>query len=355
VISRKAAPAPSEPETALARAGDGTSGAATESAAPIIEVPATFATDEAMVTIEGRVQDESMVVDLRVNDRPVGLGSDGAFRFERGVPEGSSKFEIVALDEWGNRAVTEIEVTRQTLSLNFGSYHALVIGNNDYSGMPTLRTAVADAEAIAETLGTRYGFTVDLLLNATRHDIIGAMSALRASLTFEDNLLIYYAGHGVIDPVTERGYWLPVDADENNPANWVSNDDITNMLKAFPARHVLVVADSCYSGALTRQVAARLETWQDRKAWLERLLEKRSRTVLSSGGLEPVADSGGSGHSVFASALLSVLRENTEIVEAQGLFDPVRQRVVLNANQTPQYSDVRLAGHEGGDFVFVPQ
>jgi hypothetical protein len=27
--------------------------------------------------------------------------------------------------------------------------------------------------------------------------------------------------------------------------------------------------------------------------------------------------------------------------------------VVLNADQTPQYSDIRRAGHDGGDFLFV--
>ena len=322
---------------------------------PVIDLPVRLDTNAALVTIEGQVTDASNIVDLRLNDRPLPIGPDGRFSTQRGVPEGISDFEIVALDEWGNRAEIRLEVNRQAQMLDFGNYHALVIGNNNYADMPVLRTAMADAEAIADTLTTRYGFNVELLLDATRYDIIRVMSEMRASLTFNDNLLIYYAGHGIVDPVTERGYWLPVDADADNPANWVSNDDITNMLKAIPARHILVVADSCYSGTLTRQAPARLKTWQDRQAWLERLLEKRSRTVLSSGGLEPVADSGASGHSVFANALLTALRGNTEIIEATGLFEPVRQMVVLNANQTPQYSDVRLAGHEGGDFVFVPQ
>ncbi len=355
-VSRKDAPA----ETAVANVDtDGAPPAAPstgdDSRPPRIQLPAEIETDEAVITLEGRIVDESTVVELRINDRIVPLGAGGTFRVQRGVPEGTSDFEVVALDEWGNRGAAIVTVKRVSLALEFGRYHALVIGNNAYSGMPALRTAVADAEAIAETLSTRYGFTVDLLENATRYDIISAMSNLRATLTYEDNLLIYYAGHGVIDPVTERGYWLPIDADPDNPANWVANDDITNMLKAFPARHVLVVADSCYSGTLTRQAPARLETWEERHAWLERLIGKRSRTVFASGSLEPVADGGAGGHSVFAAALLDVLRENTEVIEAQGLFEPVRQRVVLNANQTPQYSDVRLAGHEGGDFVFVPQ
>ena len=181
------------------------------------------------------------------------------------------------------------------------------------------------------------------------------MSDLRATLAYDTNLLIYYAGHGVVDPVTERGYWLPVEAEQSNPANWVSNDDITDMLKAIPARHILVIADSCYSGTLVRAAPIDLETWEDRRDWLKRIVEKRSRTALASGGLEPVADAGSGGHSVFAAALLDALQENSEVIEAHELFAPVRKSVVLNANQTPIYSDIRLAGHDGGDFIFAPK
>ena len=28
--------------------------------------------------------------------------------------------------------------------------------------------------------------------------------------------------------------------------------------------------------------------------------------------------------------------------------------MIVNADQTPEYSDIRLAGHDGGDFLFVP-
>ena len=190
--------------------------------------------------------------------------------------------------------------------------------------MPKLKTAVSDAEAISEVLEDSYGFEVTTLVNATRYDLIAAMSNLRQNLHFGSNLLIYYAGHGIVDPVTERGYWLPVDAHENNPANWVSNDDITNMLKAIPSQHILVVADSCYSGTLVRAAKIKLDSSGDRRDWLKRLSEKRSRTVMASGGVEPVMDSGGSGHSVFADALLNALQENTDIIEAQELFEPMR-------------------------------
>jgi len=323
--------------------------------APRINLPPKLVTEDREIDIAGSVSDESAIVEMFVNERRVALGSDGSFRVRQRLKLGINKFAFRATDEWGNRAEKRIDVERKRLDLALGSYHALVIGNNEYRNMPKLKTAVADAKAISRVLEDRYGFSVTTLINATRYDVIGAMSELRATLAYDTNLLIYYAGHGVVDPVTECGYWLPVEAEQSNPANWVSNDDITDMLKAIPARHILVIADSCNSGTLVRAAPIDLETWEDRRDWLKRIVEKRSRTALASGGLEPVADAGSGGHSVFAAALLNVLHENSEIIEAHELFAPVRKAVVLNANQTPIYSDIRLAGHDGGDFIFAPK
>ncbi len=175
----------------------------------------------------------------------------------------------------------------------------------------------------------------------------------RAEHNETDNLLIYYAGHGSLDIGSDEGYWLPVDAEPDNPVNWVSNNDVSGQLRAMTAKHVMVVADSCYSGKLTRSVATSLKTGTERTAWLKRMNGRRSRTALTSGGLEPVVDAGGGRHSVFAKAFITALAENEGVMEGQRLFDTIKRPVVLNANQTPQYSDIRLSGHEGGDFMFV--
>ena len=129
---------------------------------------------------------------------------------------------------------------------------------------------------------------------------------------------------------------------------------MTRSTRGINAKHVMVIADSCYSGALVRSAPARLETNAERVAELRRLASKRSRTALVSGGLEPVYDGGGDGHSVFTRTLLTTLRESDEVIDGHALFSAVRRPVVVNAQQTPQYSDIRFAGHEGGDFLFVP-
>ncbi|WP_417916616.1 caspase family protein [Candidatus Electronema sp. JC] len=239
----------------------------------------------------------------------------------------------------------------------FGRFHALVIGNQNYRHLTKLQTPLADAKEVAEVLKTQYGFTVDLLLDKRRDEIKLALSELRKTMIDErDNLLIYYAGHGYLDERTSTGYWQPVDAEKDNDVYWLPTDEISRLLKAVRARHVLIVADSCYSGSLLmRDSGARLPAAASRDEWLKRMQAKRSRTALTSGGEEPVADGGGSGHSVFAKALLEVLRENKEILDGDSLFDRIKRPVILNADQTPLYGDIKMTGHEMGDFLLVPK
>ena len=236
----------------------------------------------------------------------------------------------------------------------YDSYHALVIGNNAYQNLPELETAINDAEAVAELLERRYGFTVRLMRNATRADILRALNDFRAELTEADNLLIYYAGHGYLDRTTQTGFWQPIDAEMYDDLNWIANEDLTRRINAMTANHVMVVADSCYSGTLVRAAETELPTGGEREAWLERMVEKRSRTAMVSGGLEPVSDAGTEEHSVFAYAFLTALEENGVALDGQSLFRIISRPVIVNAEQTPQYSDIRRAGHEGGEFIFVP-
>jgi len=239
-----------------------------------------------------------------------------------------------------------------SMTLDFGSYHALVVGNNDYQYLPKLNTAINDAQSMARVLQNSYGFNVRFLRNGTRADILRSINGYRRTLTNRDNLLIFYAGHGWLDKEADQGYWLPVDAEKQDSTNWISNSSITDALRALEAKHVLIIADSCYSGKLARGVNIRIRT----KNYYKKICEKKARTVMASGGLEPVADEGGKGdHSVFASALIEALNENQGVLDATLLFSQIRRPVMVNADQTPEYSDIRKAGHDGGDFLFVKQ
>lgn len=236
-----------------------------------------------------------------------------------------------------------------------GRYYALVIGNNAYTSIPKLKTAEADAREVAALLKDSYGFETRLLLNATRQQIMAAFTSYRRELTPDANLLVYYAGHGINDKDADKAYWLPVDATLDDQSNWIIADEITTALKVIPAKHVLVISDSCYSGTLTRGLGESLPRPTEREQFLQRMAAGRSRTLMASGGNEPVSDGGGGGHSIFAGALLRGLREmdKGQFTAAELFRSHVEESVAGRANQTPEYNPLRNSGHESGDFIFV--
>ena len=238
-----------------------------------------------------------------------------------------------------------------------GSYYALVIGIDVYPApLPKLKTAVADARAIAVVLKERYGFQVQTLLDhdATRVSILDAIAHYRNTLGTTDNLLIYYAGHGYADHEADKSYWLPIDADSIYSANRIIADDLTTDIRVLPARHVLLISDSCYSGGLSRDpnVIAQSEGQQ---GFLDRMLRTRSRTLMASGGDEPVSDGGSNGHSVFANAVLTALSSmsRAEFTASDLFYNSVRQQVAGKSSQLPQYSIIRNSDNGDGDFVFT--
>jgi len=242
-------------------------------------------------------------------------------------------------------------------ALATGPYYALVIGNNNYHYLHKLQTAVNDANAIAQLLRERYGFQTKILLDATRQQILDAIVEYRKDLPAGSNLLIYYAGHGHHDRDSDESYWLPVDAQSDSNANWISADDITRDIKAMSlAEHVLVISDSCYSGYLTRDADAAIDP-SEQNAYLEKMMKSKSRTLMSSGGDEPVADGGAPGHSVFASVILESLSQiDQNDFTASYLFQRyVQPAVGGKSGQLPQYNVILNSGHAYGDFVFARQ
>jgi hypothetical protein len=235
-----------------------------------------------------------------------------------------------------------------------GQAYALVIGIDRYDDatFPTLKTAGADAEAVGQVLRERYGFEAQILRDSTRHEILTAIDRYRRIASESSSILIYYAGHGIYDSATDKAYWLPRDAESLGTANWISADDITSGIRAIPARHVVVISDSCYSGGLSREAIVEL-TSADHSRYIDSAEQRKSRHLLSSGANEPVSDGGG-GHSIFADALLRGLNNiPASDFTAHELFqDYVTVLVAGRSPQSPQYVPIRNSGHEGGDFVF---
>lgn len=328
----------------------------------------------------GRVTAPAGLVAVTVNDVAVTPNEFGVFTTTLPAPDGDAPVIVAAIDRQGKRGEARFTLRANAATppavaaskpgnraiasrVDFGAYHALVIGNNDYRTLPDLTSPVNDANALAELLRSRYGFKTTVLLNADRYQILSALNTLRESLTPADNLLIYFAGHGELDEVNQRGHWLPVDAERDSTANWIPTTAVTDILNIMRAKQVMLVVDSCYAGALTRSSVSRLAagmTESERLHWLKTMAARRSRTVLTSGGVAPVMDAGGGRHSVFAKALLEVLASNTDAIDGQRLHREVAARVAYAAanmrfDQVPEYAPIRFAGHEAGEFFLIPE
>ncbi|PLX05404.1 MAG: hypothetical protein C0594_07475, partial [Marinilabiliales bacterium] len=264
---------------------------------------------------------------------------------EVNLKEGKNTVSIVVSTPEG----TEESSRTIDFQLTESVYHALVIASQTYEDdrIADLSFPIQDAQKLIDVLVEKYTFdreNVIFLQNPTKAEIIGALHSLRTKVSDVDNLLIFYAGHGLWDKEMSTGYWLPVDADKDNPVNWMPNTDLTNYLKAIKAKHILLLADACFSGGIFRTRAA----FKDLKS-VEKLYNMPSRKAITSGTLKEVPD-----QSVFIHYILNRLNENiNDYLSGEQLFSSIRMAVINNSPNVPQYGTIQNTGDEGGDFIFI--
>lgn len=340
-------------------------------------VPASSRTSD----IAGMVTAKSGVRQLSINGQSVKVAANGSFRVRIPVAANGTDVKISAVDGDGvqrNRDFTILPESagaiagngnpntapasqRTPAGVKLGRYHALVIGNNDYSGYPKLASAISDSQRIGSLLKQKYGFQTTVLNNANRFEILSALNDMREKLTADDNLLVYFAGHGEMD-AKQQGYWIPVDGQTGAPNTWLSNRAVSDMLNTMAPKHVMVMADSCYSGTMTKAAVPVFATQGGAAGWgrwVQAATTSRSRTALTSGGLAPVPDIGRGGNSHFAGAVIAALEDNSQLLEGQRLFREVFTALASAAAesdmvQAPQYAPIQFAGHEAGEFFFSP-
>jgi hypothetical protein len=335
------------------------------------------AVEKAEVEIEGSVSWSAPAKAVLVDGKSASLKPDGTFRHKATLKAGANAIEIVALTADGRTHEKLLEFVfegdKKALE-GEGARYAVIIANQDYdrakSGFDSLTTPFADADAVAALLTTKYGFrteaklpdgsTANLLLkNATRRDIETVLYKIGLVAGEKDTVLIYYAGHGIYEEKTTIAFWVPSDAEAGVPISYLSASTIAEAVQRMQANKVIIVSDSCFSGALLRgggDQAPKISD-ADRERALLALTQRRSRVLISSGSNEPVLDRGGKGHSIFARALITGLEDMPHAsFSARELYDGyLLPLVVANADQEPQYRPIERSGHDGGDVIFVKQ
>jgi len=231
-----------------------------------------------------------------------------------------------------------------------GKYYALIIANNTYSdnsGMMSLKRPIADATALKEVLATRYTFdwnNIMTLYDRSKMDVEVSLEELQKRIRPEDNLLIFYAGHGKMDMEADIGYWLLSDATMSR-YTWLSNSTITDFIKVCKARHVLLIADACYAGSIYSSRGM----MDNASMAIKDLIKSKSRKAITSGGTTEVTD-----ESKFAEILVEQLRTNTDqFLPSLQLYNLLQRPVLANSMTSPRWGPINNVGDDNGDFVFI--
>ncbi len=245
-----------------------------------------------------------------------------------------------------------------------GRFIIATIGIDQYEYWPKLDNAVQDAVGTAAVLIEKFGFEAPLppLLDAdaTKENIEEFVEdRLRVTLEEDDNLVLLFAGHGHtrVDSIgaveQEKGFIVPVDAQVGAQEKWSQYIDIESFLKeigALPARHILVLLDSCHSGFALSGTHAKGRASLSR--YESSLQTKLSRRVVTSARRDEEAlDSGPvAGHSLFTGSLVDGLDrsladlDDSEFITSSEIGLYLQQAVGRHSDskQTPDYGSFHL-------------
>jgi hypothetical protein len=259
-------------------------------------------------------------------------------------PLNERRYDIIRSSEETSGAFIELIDTP-------GIYYALIIGNNEYDDtkINDLQNPVNDANKLHKLLTSEYTFdeeNVILIENASRSEITRNLEDLRKKITVNDNLVIFYAGHGFWDNTDQQGWWLPTDAKKEYRDTWIENSTITNYISAIKSKHTLLISDACFSGGIFKTRSG----FNDANLAINKLYAKPSRKAMTSGNMTTVPD-----ESVFLKYLLKKLNENEEkYISSDALFYSFVDEVRLDPKgMEPQYGVVYGDQDEGGQFIFI--
>jgi hypothetical protein len=224
---------------------------------------------------------------------------------------------------------------------------ALVIGVDGYLNLESLQKARNDAQAVSNAL-VDLGFDVLTLYDASRREINSAVSTLAGQIEPGDEVLFYFAGHGI--EVDGRNYLLPSDVPVVNygDESFLTGESIPagRILDTFQrkgARTTVMVLDACRNNPFS--VDGKRSVGGSRG--LVRMEPPEGAFILYSAGagqtaLDRLSDDDQNPNSVFTRALLPRLQEQG--MSLHDLAKQVRRDVQqlaasVNHEQFPAYYD----------------
>ena len=241
------------------------------------------------------------------------------------------------------KAVTTDQVTG---SIGQTSRLALVIGNGHYpDASAPLTQSINDARALSSSL-RKNGFDVDMVEDATKDDMVRAVSRLKSRIKRDTVVMLFFGGFGV--QAGRESYMLPVDAaiwkESDVRRQGVSIEGVLEMMKEQGAKAKLVVVDASRRNPYERR-------FRSYSHGLAPISASDNALILTSASPGKVVDDGKGEHSVLVSEFLNNLNAKGS---AESVFNKTRVAIsrASEGDQVPTVSSSLLEdvhfGEAGG-------
>ncbi|MFZ5939767.1 MAG: caspase family protein [Bacteroidota bacterium] len=199
-----------------------------------------------------------------------------------------------------------------------GTTYALMFATNVYDYFGDLLNPVLDAQTIAAELSENYGVVTEVVLNPTLDETVKRIRDF-ASKSYgpRDNLMVFFAGHGIYDEVFREGYVISRDSrmDDVAKTSYLSHSNLRTMINNISCPHIFLVMDVCFGGTFDPHLStsahrgAGLYADISTDEYVERKMKYKTRLYLTSGGKEYVPDGRPGFHSPFARRFIEAIRE----------------------------------------------
>jgi len=266
----------------------------------------------------------------------------------------NSEFAEISFKLDNNNPISETEDDLwETSTIDFSpkpiqQSYLFIIGINKYTYWPELENCIKDASDVKNVLTSKYQFSKKNVFELCNYDanyenLRNELIKIKNEITPYDNLVIYYAGHGYYDDKINEGYWVPVNAHTAQASEYMPTSAIYEFLTKINAKHIVLIADACFSGSLFTSNAINYNENDD---------ESPSRWAFSSGNIELVADGMAGTNSPFAQALIEILSMARRNISISQLVQNVKFKVESITEQSPIGRPLIMEQHKGGDFIF---
>jgi len=221
-----------------------------------------------------------------------------------------------------------------------------IIGIDKYKNHKLLKSSVRDVIDFKDILLEKYHFNEENVYelideNATSKNIQDALNGYSRTTSNNDNLIIFFSGHGGFEIKSERGFWIPVDGGVEY-TSWIPNETIIALINNIKCKHIFIICDCCFSNSLL--ISSGTKASGD-------YYKLSSRWALTSAYSE-AKDSDDASNTLFTESILRYLENADSDVRVSELIEEVKRVFLANLFQQPQGYPLLSSGHKGGEFVF---